>query len=377
MKVATALLTVLQVIPALESGGVEKGTVEIARALTARGHRSVVMSGGGRLVQELLASGSEHHDWAIGRKSLWSLRLIPRLRAFLEEQRVDILHVRSRMPAWLAYLAWRGMPPSTRPRLLTTVHGYYSVNPYSAIMTKGERIIAVSNSVRDYVLNHYPSTEPDRLAVIHRGIDRSRYPSGYRPSDQWISSWRREHPYLQDRYILTLPGRITRLKGHEDFLHIMRTLLLRGVPVHGLIVGEPSPRRQAYASEIKHQVHRMELDEYITFTGHRNDLREIMAVSDVVFSLSTSPESFGRTTLEALSLGRPVIGYDHGGVGEQLSTLYPEGKAALGDRDAVQRKVLSWWKDGAPPAPTAIPYTLDNMCQKTISLYEELASAPR
>jgi glycosyltransferase involved in cell wall biosynthesis len=359
-------------LPALESGGVEKGTLEIARALTGRGHRSLVMSEGGRLVPQLQESGSEHFTWPVGRKSPWTLRLVPRLRRFLRDQRVDILHVRSRVPAWVAYLAWKGMDPRSRPRFVTTVHGFYSVNGYSAVMTRGERVIAVSDSVRDYVLENYPATDPARMVVIHRGIDRTVYPHGYTPPADWLTAWRQQHPELEDRYVLTLPGRITRLKGHMDLLQTVRRLLDQDIPAHGLIVGEAPARRQAYRQEIESQAQRMDLGRHISFTGHRTDLREIMSVSHVVLSLSTTPESFGRTTLEALSLGRPVIGYDHGGVGEQLAMIYPAGRVPTGDMQALGDRLADWYRNGPPAVPVEHDFTLERMLGDTVDLYETL-----
>ena len=137
-------LTVLQAVPALQGGGVERSTLEVAAALVRNGHRSLVISAGGRLVPELLDAGSEHVCWPIGRKSPLTLRLVPRLRRLLHREGVDILHARSRLPAWVAWLAWRGMDPARRPRFITTVHGLNSVNAYSAVMLKGEQVVAVS-----------------------------------------------------------------------------------------------------------------------------------------------------------------------------------------------------------------------------------------
>ncbi len=174
-------LTVLQLLPSLESGGVERGTLEIANELVRRGHRSLVISSGGRMVEALERAGSEHITWDIGAKSPLTLRFVPRLRRLLAERHIDIVHARSRMPAWIAYLAWRGMNPATRPHFVTTVHGLYSVNRYSAVMTRGERIIAVSNTARDYLLNNYPQVEASRIVVIPRGVDPQEFPYGYRP----------------------------------------------------------------------------------------------------------------------------------------------------------------------------------------------------
>ena len=361
-------LTVVQVLPALASGGVERGTLEVGKYLVEHGHRSIVISAGGRLVEQLLREGSEHLTWDIGRKSPWTLRLVPRLRRFLAENRVDILHARSRMPAWVAYLAWRGMDPATRPRFVTTVHGLYSVNPYSAVMVKGERIIAVSDTVRDYILHHYPGVDAGRIVVIPRGVDAAEYPHGYRPPEAWLTEWRAQFPQLVGKRILSLPGRITRLKGHEDFIELIARLKSAGQPVHGLIVGGVHPRKRRYYNALLAKVQRMGLGADISFTGQRADLREIMAVSDLVLSLSKQPESFGRTVLEALSLGVPVVGYDHGGVGEVLGRLHPEGRVALGDMDDLVQKCHALITKRRI-APQSSPYTLDRMLEATLTLY--------
>ena len=145
-------MKVLQILPAMNAGGVERGTLEVAAHLVKYGHEALVVSSGGRMVSALEALGARHFTLPVHRKNPLSLRQVRPLRQLLEKQRPDIVHIRSRVPGWLAWLAWRGMDPATRPRLVSTVHGFYSVNRYSAIMTKGERVIAVSDSIRDYIL---------------------------------------------------------------------------------------------------------------------------------------------------------------------------------------------------------------------------------
>ena len=157
-------LKVLQLLPALDSGGVERGTLEIARALVAAGHESVVLSKGGRLVDQLQREGSRHLALDLGRKSPATLLHYRALRRLFEAERFDIVHARSRLPAWVAWLAWRGMPASARPHFVTTVHGMHSVSRYSAIMCAGERVIAVSDTVRDYIRTNYPSSRWPHLA---------------------------------------------------------------------------------------------------------------------------------------------------------------------------------------------------------------------
>jgi glycosyltransferase involved in cell wall biosynthesis len=365
-------LTVLQVVPALHGGGVERSTLEVAAALVRGGHRALVISGGGRLVPELLAAGAEHVCWPIGRKSPVTLRLVPRLRRLLLSEGVDILHARSRLPAWVAWLAWRGMAPAWRPRFITTVHGLNSVNAYSAVMLKGERVIAVSSTVRDYLLRHYPGLEPERLSVIPRGVDPAVFAPGYRPDAAWRAGWQRQYPQLQHSYLLTLPGRVSRRKGIYDFLDIVAVLRAQGLPVHGLVVGDFPRGAAGPGRELQTKLAALGLGGAITFTGYRSDVREIMAVSSVVLSLSRQPEAFGRTVNEALSLEVPVAGYAHGGVGEQLARQFPAGAIAPGDTTAMAARLQAWY--ATPPSMQGVrPYTLASMLDSTLQLYHALA----
>ena len=362
-------LSVAQLLPALDGGGVERGTLEVARELARRGHRSVVVSAGGRLVPELLGEGSEHLAWPLGVKSPLTLRWVRPLRRWLAEQRIDILHARSRLPAWVGWLAWRSMDPATRPRFVTTVHGLYSPSRYSAIMTRGERVIAVSETVRAYLQRHYPGLPAERIQVIQRGVDPAAFPYGYRPSPDWLADWRRHYPQLRDAPVLTLPGRLSRLKGHEDFIELITRLRARGLPAYGLIVGGEEPHRQRYAAGLREKARARGLSDVVLFTGHRADMREIYAISTLVLSLSAQPESFGRAVLEALSLGTPVVGYQHGGVGEILARLYPAGLTPVGNLEALTRRVTALLA-AAPPVPSEPVFPLRRMLDETLALYE-------
>lgn len=368
----TNRLTVLQVLPALEVGGVERGTLEVAQALVRRGHRSLVASAGGRLVNRLIAEGSEHIVLPLGTKSLFTLRHIPRLRQILAEENVSILHARSRMPAWIGYLARQSMPALHRPRFVTTVHGPYAVNFYSSIMVRGEHVIAISDYIRNYILDNYPGTDGARIHLIHRGVSPEQFPHGYRPPGAWLARWQEQHPQLTDKYVVTLPARITRWKGQEDFIGIIGATKKQGTPVHGLIVGAPHPRKRSFYKHLVASVKNGGLVDDITFLGHRDDLKEIMAVSDVVVSLAREPEAFGRTALEALCLGIPVIAYDHGGAAEVLRAIFPVGLVKPCGQTAVFAKLEEFF-NYTPLVPCYNPFTLDTMLQKTLSLYESLA----
>ena len=368
-------MKVVQVLPALDGGGVEKGTLEIAQALVQAGHESIVISAGGRMVEKLTAQGSQHINWDLGKKSLLTLRHVLAVRRWLKQTRPDILHLRSRMPAWVMYLAWRGLPTDDRPHLVTTVHGLYSVSKYSEIMCKGERVIAVSEMVREYIKKNYPNTNPSHIKLIYRGVDPVEFPYSYQPPMAWVQQWQQDFPQLEGNKILTLPGRLTRLKGHRDFIDLIIKLKQAGHKIHGLIVGGEDFKRRQYAAELRSYIHQEGLDDTITFTGNQSDIREIYAISDVVLSLSTKPESFGRTVLEALSMGVPVVGYDHGGVGEVLGSVYPSGKIPMNRADLLLKKVEELIYD-PPKVNSQYDFTKAKMLAATLELYSELGKNP-
>jgi glycosyltransferase involved in cell wall biosynthesis len=367
-------MKVMQILPELNAGGVERGTLEVAAHLARHGHQALVVSAGGRMVESLEKSGARHIALPVHRKHPASLALIPALRRLFLDEKPDIIHLRSRLPAWLSWLAWKSLPADSRPHLVTTVHGFYSVNAYSAVMTRGEWVIAVSDSVRNYIVKNYPQTDPSRITVIHRGVDEMAYCPGFSPSDGWLAQWRSDFPQLNGRILLLMPGRLTRWKGQEDFIRLIAALHGGGLPVHGLIVGEPHPRKLPFLEELQQLAASLGISERISFLGHRSDIREIMTESALVYSLSRDPEAFGRVSLEALALGKPVIGYNHGGVAEQLLALFPEGLVPPGDIGCAvdrTRKILKG--DHAKPKPIS-EFSLERMLAATTGIYQKFAA---
>jgi glycosyltransferase involved in cell wall biosynthesis len=374
-------LTVAQLLPALDSGGVERSTLEIAEALTGAGHRALVVSAGGRLVPRLRALGGEHVALDVGRKSLLTVRHVGALRALLRRERVDIVHVRSRLPAWVARLALRGMGDAA-PRLVSTVHGLNSPSRYSAVMTRGERVICVSDTVREYVLRHYPQTDPGRLRVIPRGIDPAVFPPAPCP-DPGARAWAAgQHPELAgDGPLLLLPGRGTRLKGHADALHLLARLRADGTDARLWLPGARQAGREAYIAEMEREAAGLGLAGVVAFTAPTDAIARAYAASDLVLQLSRKPEAFGRTVVEALSCARPVLGWAHGGVGELLRELQPVGAAPPFDPDALlagahallARPVAATVTMPASSTPLPARYTLRAMQQATLAVYAELA----
>jgi glycosyltransferase involved in cell wall biosynthesis len=366
---------VLQLLPALDAGGVEQSTLEIAEALVAHGHRSLVVSDGGRLLDVLTAGGSEHVRVSIGRKSPWTLRHVLTLRRLFARERPDIVHARSRLPAWLGWWALRGLR-GPRPHFVTTMHGLNSPGRYSAIMSRGERVICVSNTVREYLLAHYPDVDPARLVVIPRGIDPVAFPRGFVAGDDWRQHFFAEHPALAGGPLLTLPGRGTRLKGHADAIRLLARLRAAGSDARLLLLGAREAGRERYVEELAALAQQLGVGEALVMSAPRRDVREVYALSALVLQLSTRPEAFGRTVLEALSLGRPVVGYAHGGVGEQLAAHFPDGAVAPSDIDALADRALAMLR--APPAIAAVvAATRADMQAATLAVYASLLEAGR
>lgn len=241
-------------------------------------------------------------------------------------------------------------------------------------MTRGEAVICVSNSVKDYVLKNYPDVPAEKLRVIHRGVDPQQFPYGFQPQADWLKKWQADYPQLEGKFVITLPGRITRWKGPLDFIQVVAKLKKQGIPIHGLLVGEPHPKKLDFLKEVKAEIQGAGLEQDITLVGHRSDLREVMAVSDVVISCSTDPEAFGRVTLEALAIGKPVTGYAHGGVAEQLQALLPEGKIPPHNIQQLEERLNEWYTNPSLPLKQN-PFTRKAMLEMTMHSYQKANQA--
>jgi glycosyltransferase involved in cell wall biosynthesis len=303
-------ITVLQMVPELQEGGVECATLEMAAHLVKQGHISMVISEGGRMVPQLTAAGSVHLRYAhVGEKSPRCLSHIVPLRRLLMQRHVDVLHLRSRLPAWVGYLAWLSLPPPRRPKLVTTFHGFYSVNAYSAVMTRAERIIAVSDTIKAHIRQAY-HIRADRITVIHEGVDETLFsPERVNPEriEAIRDAWRLEHA---DIPLIFFPGRITRLKGHALFIESLA--LIRELPWVAVCAGDLN-ENPSLAAELKAQIHKHGMQERILFCGYCADMPAALMLAQVVVSPSIKPESFGRTAIEAHAMGKPVVASAHGG----------------------------------------------------------------
>ncbi|HZV38867.1 MAG TPA: glycosyltransferase, partial [Pseudoxanthomonas sp.] len=290
------------------------------------------------------------------------------------ETGADIVHARSRLPAWLGWRALRGLPQGRRPHFVTTVHGLNSPGWYSGIMTRGERVICVSDTVREFVLRHYPQTDPGKLAVIPRGIDPAQFPRAASPDPQVRAHIAAEHPQLGgEGPLLLLPGRGTRLKGHREAISLLGNLRDAGLDARLWMPGARERGREQYVINLETEAELGGFRHALAITPPTSRIAEAYAASDLVLQLSRKPEAFGRTVVEALAVGRPVLGWAHGGVGELLAQLQPQGAVPPFDEDALLGTARALLAHPPPPLAT-MPYTLRAMQGATLDLYLTIAA---
>lgn len=368
-------MRILQALPALHSGGVERGTVEFAAELVKRGHESFVVSNGGPMAEQVRGQGSTHVHMPIHRKSLASFGQILPMRRLLLTLRPDIVHVRSRMPAWIVHLALKTLEPDQRPAVISTFHGMYSVNPYSAIMAKADQVIAVSDCVRDYVLEHFP-VPADRLTVIQRGVNTAAF-RDRAINEQWQQHILGRFPQLAEKKIIMMPGRISRWKGQLHFLEAMARIVRQRPDCHGIIVGGAEPGKERFLQELEKERTRLKLTDDVTFLGQRTDMTNLYLLADVVCHMSTKPEPFGRTVTEALASGTPVVAYNRGGAAETLQACFREGLVTPDDTGAFASTVLGLLD--RPRTEITLPerFLLQSQTEATLVVYDKaLASRP-
>lgn len=361
-------MKIVQLLPELNEGGVERGVVDLSRELVVKDYESIVISSGGKLVKQIEADGGKHIQVDVCSKNIltaWSRK--NKLQKVLEELKPDILHVRSRVPAWLVYFANKKLSIP----VVSTVHGFNSVGFYSKVMTCANEIICVSNAIKEYIQTHY-KTNSKKITVIPRGIDLVKFnPNNLDTS--FIDNFVKEYS-LQEKYIVSTVGRITQLKDVETFIKSI-SIARKDIPnIVGLVVGGVRDDKQEYFESLKVLVKELNLENHVVFTGSQSNVAEIYDISNVVVSSSKKPETFGRSAAEALAMNTPVIATNHGGIldivkSEQTGWLFEVGDSnqlamhILESRDTKLKELREF---------VEVKFTLDNMVKETIKVYKGL-----
>ena len=360
---------IVQILPALNEGGVERGTVEISRELVKRGHRCTVISCGGKLVETLLRVGAEHVQMDVKSKNLLTAPTrAARLAGILRDLRPDLVHFRSRVPGWLFTFANRRL----RIPFVSTVHGFNSVSPYSRIMTAGMRVICPSTAVVAYIRKHH-NTPEEKISLIHRGIDPDQFDPA-KLNRAFISDFRTQYAPGNPFVVLGV-GRITPVKGYDALIRAT-ALARKDVPnMRTLIVGSAEARRTGHLEALKQTVAQLGLQDTVLFTGGQRNMAEVYACGNVLVSSNTAkPEAFGRSMAEALAMGCPVIATASGGAldivrdGKDGWLVPPNDVDALAQRLVMASKTMfHHLREDALER-----FSLKLMVDKTENVYREL-----
>lgn len=307
--------TILQVVPALISGGVERGTLEIAKSVVKAGHKSIVISAGGPMVESLVENGSEHITLNVASKNpiiIWTNAR--KIADIIRSRGIDIVHARSRAPAWSCYLAAK----ATNTKLITTFHGIYNFKNflkkyYNSVMTEGQSVIAVSNFVKKHIIDNY-KVDPNKIKVIHRGVDHHEF-SKENLSEDKLSRYKEKYKIPANTPVLLLPSRFTRWKGHMTLIEALEKI--RHLNFYCIMAGDLA-KHPTYVACIKEKISQYKLQSHIQLFGNEPDMISLYGISDIVLSTSIEPEAFGRTIIEAQAMEKLVIATNIGGACETI-----------------------------------------------------------
>lgn len=369
---------VMQIIPSLGAGGAEQGCIDVAAELVKSGAKSIVVAHGGHRIPEILRRGSIHIDMPVHSKNpfvMW--RNIARLRKIIKEHDVDIVHARSRAPAWSAWKSVEG----TKARFMTTCHAPFNISGdvkkfYNSSIARGERVIAISNYVREYLLKNY-EIEDRNIRVIHRGVAIEKFhPNAVAPTHliKLTQEWR----VPDGCTIIMMPGRLTRWKGHHILVDAMAKL--KRDDVFCVMIGDDQGRTE-YRAEVENAIRDKGLEGRVRIIGHCSDMPAAYMLANVVVSASTDPEGFGRVPIEAQAMGRPIIATNHGGAMETILPGYTGWLVPPGDADALAAAIeeaLSMDSEQRSFMAThammhvAEHFTRGRMVDETMNVYAEL-----
>ena len=373
---------VLQVLPELETGGVETGTIEISSALQEQGLKNFVASQGGRMVYELEKMGVEHLTLPLKSKNYFIMKKNAKLLAdYIRKNHINIVHARSRAPAWSAYWAAK----ETGAHFVTTFHGTYGLGPlgikkfYNKVMTFGERVIVISTHIKEHILKNYPQTSANKLRLIHRCADIERFSPNAVTQERLIKKIE-EYNIADDKPVLLLPGRITRWKGQHILIRALH--LMKNQNYYCIIAGD-SQGRQEYLDYLKQLAHKYNLEGRIGFFGRYTDAPALMMNATVILSTAIEPEAFGRISVEGQAMGKIVVASNIGG---SLDTIEDgkTGKLYQYDDPQALADALDWALSLSPEQAQKISqsgiknvkehFTKQIMCDKTIEVYREVVN---
>jgi len=369
--------TILQVVPALVSGGVERGTLEIAKKLVEAGFRSIVISAGGSLVTALEESGSKHIKLNVASKNPLTIWLnSKKITKIIQEEKIDIIHARSRAPAWSCFIAAK----ATGIKLITTFHGIYNFRTkikkfYNGIMTEGNKVIAVSQFVKDHIIKNY-KIDKSKIVLIHRGVDHREF-TIEKINSEILLKYKTKYNVPANTPVILLPARMTEWKGHTVLVKALEKI--KHLNFYCIMAGDLA-KHPAYVTRIKNLINECKIQNRVQLFGNEPSMINLYGISDIVLSASIEPEAFGRTIIEAQSMEKLVIATNIGGAAETIENektgfhVEPANSQQLADKIEYCLSILG--TDNAKKIQSAARkstienFSLDAMLEKEMSVYE-------
>ena len=353
-------MNILHLVPALETGGVETGTIDLATSLKKLGQTVVVVSDGGKLVKELEKNGILHIKLPIHKKSITSLLLVPEVMRILKRENIDIVHASSRVPAWIGFLACR----LTKTPFVTSCHGFYSKHFLSSVMGRGKLVMVISETIKERMVKDFRVPE-NKIRLIYRGLDPDKFP--YDPT---------KYDRNKERPVVINIGRLTPIKGQREFIKAMKHVINRITTAEAWLVGDG---KEYFLDELKKVRDEQGMAGHIRFLGRRSDLKDLLKVADCLVLSTNVPEGFGRVLIEAGASGTACCASNTGGIREILEDgvsglLFPPGddvKMADSILKLLEDRALSKKYAGNLRKKIEACFTLDKMASETLSVYEE------
>jgi len=362
-------MKIVQILPELNEGGVERGVVDLNRELVKLGHESIVISAGGKLQNQIEEDGGKHILFDVCSKNILTAPLrIFKLHRLFKVLQADILHARSRVPAWLTYLANRTL----HIPFVTTVHGFNSVNAYSKIMTYGDKVICGSRFMIDHIIKNY-QTSPEKIVLVPRGVDTDSFDA--KLNEEFIQNFKEKY-HLKDSFVIAQVARITHWKDQKTTIKAFIEVKKHINHVKLLFIGSVDKSRSNYYEELKKIIDDSPYGNDIIFTGNQEHIKEIFSLSDVSISASNKPETFGRANVESIFMGTPLIATNIGATADYVI----EGKNGYlfepNDAEALARLILKVQHSSFDREEMASHiqknFSLAQMVDKTVSVYGKL-----
>jgi len=356
-------MNILQILPKLDVGGVETGTVDLSKELIKRGHKVVVVSGGGKLVRNLIEMNATHIELSVDKKSPFTIiSSIKKLEAIIKDERIDIVHSRSRVPNIIAFFAAR----RAGAKFITTAHGYYSNHLISRVTGWAKFVIVASSVIGRHMIENF-KVPHERVRLIPRGVDLDKFKFNMPSASP------------KSEYKIGVIGRVTPIKGHGFFLQVIARVARLFPKVKVLIVGDAPKDKPGYMEKLKLLVKQLQIEKFVEFTGAQYDIPKIMSGLDLLVLPSVGQEAFGRVIIEASASGVPVIATAIGGAIEIIEDNHTGILVRPGDMLEMVNSIIRVLKDRELSKSLAMEarkkiereYSLVKMTDDTIKVYED------